>query len=162
MLNYPEYPKDLPKFLRYDFNVSPNNDSILTTKMQNGLDRNRMKFEVEPQFVTVSIFGNASEIFTFEQWRKKAINTFDWFIAPIELAKPSAGFEPEVRKYYVRLNKGLPRKERLGYTYFKMTFDVILLDIDSDLEIDLGDYPEYILYADVLDCAVNLRLPKYE
>lgn len=162
MAYYPEYPEDLPSFLMYETQLDYSSDALLTTRMQDGLERTRKKFEVEPIYATLSFIGTVSEVYAFQQWRKQALKTVNWFKAPVQLPKPSAGFEPADELYFVHITGELPQPTRISKTRYKITFKVILLDIGSDLEIELGDYPEYILFADVLDCAVNLRLPKYE
>ena len=148
-----DFPKELPPFLRegYGFNhVQP----FARTEMATGRARQRRTFQSVPSILPVSLLLSDSEAQLFEAWfAYDADDGSKWFNATI---KTPEGLMP----YACRFTEMYEGPEMWGSCRwkFRMQLEVFERPLIPPEWYEFGR--EFILYADIIDLAVNREWPK--
>lgn len=146
----PQYPEGLPCPLREGYEFTPVN-SIVRTDMQSGRARQRIDFPRTPDMIQLKWIFSTPQARLFQAWAEQVVGA-GWF--EIELLSPM-GFEiEEVRFTETPIGGALVGK-------FSWQFRVNCERRDRKLlEPEWAEFlPEYILYADIFDYAVNREWP---
>lgn len=145
------YPEGLPKPIRDDYAFSPTN-KIRRTDMDSGRARQRIEFDNVPTFVPVTFIFTEPQARLFEAWADQVAGA-EWWTFP--LVSPLAHQDEQVR--FTQSPSG---GELIGVDIWKYTVQLEVrykpLVPDGWVEI----LPEYILYADIFDYAMNREWPE--
>lgn len=146
-----EYPTQLPMpdLSGYELNpVSP----FIRTNMESGRARQRRRFTSVPVMVPFTITLKNVHLQIFEGWFRWLINDgVDWFMGP---AKTALG----VRNYEMRFTQ-MYRLTPISPTEWLVTTEIELRERQT-VGKDLIEFPDFILYANIIDLAINREWPE--
>ena len=148
----PVYPEGLPYPLRENYARTPTNN-IRRTPMDSGRARQRIEFPNAPDEISLQWIFSAPQARLFEAWAAQVVGA-GWFTMP--LLSPLGFDDAEVRFTSVPVGGELIGKFLWRYRVVCETRKRPLLP-PGWAEI----LPDYILYADIFDYAMNREWPKY-
>jgi hypothetical protein len=144
------YPDGLPKPIRDDYGFE-DIDWIVRTKMDSGRARQRVEFDSKPTNVSVTFLFTAPEARLYEAWVSQVAKA-DWWTFPV--LSPIAYQDEEVRF------AGTPSAGVLiGVDRWRFTAVLEVREKPLVVEGWAELLPEYILYADIFDYAMNREWP---
>lgn len=146
----PVYPEGLPCPMRENYAFTPVNN-IRRTPMDSGRARQRIEFPNAPTLANLQWIMNAQQAMLFEAWAAQVAGA-GWF--NVTLLSPMGFDSQEVRFTEVPVGGELTGKFLWRYRVTCELRNRPLLD-PGWAEI----LPEYILFADVFDYAVNEQWP---
>jgi len=141
------YPDGLPAPSRGGFKANTVSPTI-RTQMQSGRAKVRRKYSSVPQIWSATWYFTESQAMAFEAWfRDTLIDDSQWF--ECRMQTPMGLLDYTAR--FVGMYNG------------PAIFGVDMWTISADLELNeraimaepIGEFPEFILYADIIDAAIN-------
>lgn len=146
----PRYPNGLPLPLRENYKREPVNN-IRSTPMDSGRSRQRIEFRNVPDMIELSWIFTAPQATLFEAWVAQVVGA-GWFMMP--LLSPMGFDDEEVRFKTTPVGGELTGRYLWRYSVICESRKRPLID-PGWAEI----LPEYILYADIFDYAMNREWP---
>lgn len=146
----PVYPEGLPCPLRENYGFTPVNN-IRRTPMDSGRARQRIEFRNVPTMVSLRWIMTPPQAMLFEAWAVQVVGA-GWF--EMELLTPLGFEDQEVRFTETPVGGELTGKFLWRYNVTCEVRNRPLLD-PGWAEI----LPDYILYADIFDYAMNREWP---
>lgn len=145
-----KFPDGLPPAIRGNYAFTPTN-RIQRTEMDSGRARQRILFDSVPSFVTLTWVMTDSQAIFFDTWADQVAGA-GWFTIPI---RSPNGFE----NTEVRFTQSPSGGELIGVDYWSYTAQVELRfkPVFPPGLIDI--LPDYVLYADIFDVAMNQLWP---
>lgn len=146
----PAYPTGLPLALRDGYGLDAVN-GIQSTPMESGRSRQRLEFTRRPSEITMNFIFSQSEAALFQAWAEQVVGA-GWFTKPIVTP---LGWTSERMRF-----KRTPQGGELVGRY-RWRFSAIC-EVEWTPLVDPGwaaILPEYILYADIFDKAINWEKP---
>lgn len=148
----PSYPAGLPCALHQEYglnHVSP----LMRSELESGRARQRRRFTSVPSMANVSWIMTQAQAVLFEGWFKWTINDgADWFDMP--LSSPMGVKDYECR--FAGMYSG-PRLTGRGMWTFSATLEVRERPVIAEDWIEIA--PDYILFMDIFDLAMNREWP---
>lgn len=155
MEDLPEYPKQLPVPLREGYglrHVSP----LRRTRLASGRERQRRLFTSVPTMVTVSWLMPRLEAQLFEAWFRYTIEDgAAWFTCPLRTPLDPAGKVTWYRARFVDIYEG---PDLVGVDDWRLVAELELWERHT-LPKAWAEFPDFILYQDIIDRAVNEKWP---
>ena len=146
----PVYPEGLPCPLRENYAFTPVNN-IRRTQMDSGRARQRIEFQNVPTMVQLQWVMSSPQASLFEAWAAQVVGA-GWF--EMELLTPLGFDTQEVRFTETPVGGELTGKFLWRYRVVCEVRNRPLLDPDWVILL-----PDYILYADIFDKAINWEKP---
>jgi len=146
----PVYPEGLPCPLRESYAFTPVNN-IRRTPMDSGRARQRIEFRNVPTMVQLSWIMSSPQASLFEAWAAQVVGA-GWF--EMELLTPLGFDTQEVRFTETPVGGELTGKFLWRYRVVCEVRTRPLLDPDWVILL-----PDYILYSDIFDKAINWEKP---
>ena len=148
-----EYPKGLPAGLQSGSSyqtVSPMQRSTLVT----GRAIQRRRYTNVPTSRKISWIFNNSQAQAFEAWFRDALNDgVSWFECPLDTP---LGYS----LYTCRFTDVYEGPSRAGHNLWAYSAELELRE-RAVPPVGTGEFPDYILYADIFDVAVNEYWPDH-
>lgn len=148
----PVYPEGLPCPLRENYAFTPVNN-IRRTNMDSGRARQRIEFRNVPTMVQLSWIMSSPQATLFEAWAAQIVGA-GWFT--MTLLTPLGFEDQEVRFTETPVGGELTGKFLWRYRVVCEVRDRPLIGLDW-IEI----LPDYVLYSDIFDRAINWVKPAY-
>lgn len=154
------WPDVFPAVMRENYQLKRGNN-LLTTDMQSGLSRTRRVFENVPTSVTASFITTSAEGMAFEMWYKSALKDgTEWFEMPLAEPHSSSNSAVKTTYYRARFTEKYSGPELIGVAAWKYTMQLIALPIPDTVDPDYGNWPEYVIDANIFDVAMNRYWPE--
>lgn len=149
-----EYPVGVPLPLRADYAFESTNN-ISRTEMQSGRARQRVEFEDVPDMLNLKWNLTSPQSSLFSVWARKVVGA-GWF--KMKVLTP-LGFE----NLELRFTERVQGPALSGRSAWDWSAKVEVRET-PELDPEWLYLPEYVLYADIFDIAVNSKLPldKYQ
>lgn len=145
------YPSGLPRGLhngRTYQTVSP----LKRSELASGHARQRRNFTSVPTMASISWIFNSAQGHAFEAWWRDALKDGSlWFEMPLEVP---AGYS----NYQCRFTDIYSGPSRLGPNLWAYNAELELLERPL-ISPPWGEFPEYLLEADLIDTALNKEWP---
>jgi len=148
----PVYPEGLPYPRRESYGFTPTNN-IRRTPMDSGRARQRIEFPNAPTMVSITWTLTAAQAMFFEAWTVQTVGA-GWFTLP--LLTPLGFEEYEVR--FTEVPVGGELRGKLLWEY-RVTCELRNRPLVPPDWMIIA--PDYILYANIFDIAMNREWPRY-
>lgn len=146
-----KYPQGLPAPLKADraFQMV---DPLVSTPFDSGQTRWDRQFTDVPTATPISFIFSDVQCMAFEAWYRDALKDgANWFTIPLRSA---VGRNEEVAHFA----KAYSGPERLGFDRWRITATIVLRRRPIPAP-GWGEFPEFLLEADVIDKAINREWP---